>query len=162
MLQLAPPSRIFVATPPVDFSKGIASLAAICRQGRHEHPLSGAVFGLRNRSATALKILCDDGQGFWLCLQRLSQGHCTWGPPSTAPHRPLCARDLLILLWNGKPERAAMAADGRKGTPKASPGHSAPATTPPGSQTPRGDTLVGPPSIPPRSRQPEDRWQAGW
>jgi transposase len=70
MLQLAPPSRIFLAIQPVDFRKGIASLAAVCRQLLHEHPLSGAVFVLRNRSATALKILFYDGQGFWLCMKR--------------------------------------------------------------------------------------------
>jgi transposase len=114
MLQLAPQSRIFLATQPVDFRKGIDSLATICRQVLHEHPLSGAVFVFRNRSATALKILFYDGQGFWLWMKRLSQGHFTWWPTSTDTHLPLCARDLLILLWNGNPERAAMAADWRK------------------------------------------------
>ena len=67
MLQLSPQSRIFLATQPVDFRKGIDSLAAVCRQVLDQQPLSGAVFVFRNRSATALKLLFYDGQGFWLC-----------------------------------------------------------------------------------------------
>jgi transposase len=122
MLQLAPQSRIFLAIQPVAFRKGIDSLAAVCRQLLHEHPLSGAVFVFRHRSATALKILCDDGQGFWLCMKRLSQGRFTWWPTSTDTPLTWCARDLLILLWHGNPERAAMATDGRQvaeGEPRA-------------------------------------------
>jgi transposase len=116
MLQLAPQSRIFLATQPVDFRKGIDALAAVCRQALGQQPLSGVVFVLRNRSATALKILCYDGQGFWLCMKRLSKGRFTWWPTSAQAQVPLCARDLLILLWNGNPERAAMAADWRRVT----------------------------------------------
>ena len=114
MLQISPQSRIFLATQPVDFRKGIDSLAAVCRQLLPEHPLRGAVFVFRNRSATALKILFYDGQGFWLCMKRLSQGRFTWWPTSTDTHLLLGARDRLILLWNGNPERAAMAPDGHK------------------------------------------------
>ena len=122
MRQLSPQSRIFLATQPVDFRKGIDSLAAVCRQVLDQQPLSGAVFVFRNRSATALKLLFYDGQGFWLCMKRLSQGRFTWWPTSAEAQRPLCARDLLILLWNGDPERAAMATDWRKvayGEPRA-------------------------------------------
>ena len=32
MIQLTPQSRIFLATEPVDFRKGIDGLAAVCRQ----------------------------------------------------------------------------------------------------------------------------------
>ena len=67
MGQLTPQSRILVAIAPVDFRKGIDGLAAVCRQVRAEQPLSGAVFVFRNRSATAIKLLFYDGQGFWLC-----------------------------------------------------------------------------------------------
>ena len=114
MLQLAPQSRIFLATQPVDFRKGIDSLAAVCRQVLGEQPLGGAVFVFRNRKATALKILFYDGQGFWLCMKRLSQGRFTWWPTSADARVPLYARDLLILIWNGDPERAQMAKDWRK------------------------------------------------
>ena len=53
MLQLSPQSRIFLATQPVDFRKGIDALAAGCRQVLGQQPLGGAVFVFRNRSATA-------------------------------------------------------------------------------------------------------------
>jgi transposase len=66
MLQLTPQSRILLAIEPVDFRKGIDSLAALCRQALAENPRSGALYVFRNRAGTALKILCYDGQGYWL------------------------------------------------------------------------------------------------
>jgi transposase len=66
MLQLTPQTRILLATEPVDFRKGIDGLAAVCRRVLLEQPLSGTVFVFRNRAGTALKLLCYDGQGFWL------------------------------------------------------------------------------------------------
>ena len=46
MLQLTPQSRIFVATEPVDFRKGIDGLAAVCRRVLGDNPLSGALYRL--------------------------------------------------------------------------------------------------------------------
>jgi transposase len=111
MVQLSPQSRIFLATQPVDFRKGIDGLAAVCRKVLGEQPLSGAVFVFRNRSGTALKILFYDGQGFWLCTKRLSQGRFHWWPHSEGPSSRLSARELLVLLWNGSPSQAGMAQD---------------------------------------------------
>jgi transposase len=73
----------------------------------------------RNRAGTGLKILCYDGQGFWLCTKRLSTGLRRWWPGAERPgaERPaarLSARELQILLWNGLPEQAAMAEDWRR------------------------------------------------
>jgi transposase len=114
MLQLTPQSRIFLATEPVDFRKGIDGLAAVCRQVLQAQPLSGAVFVFRNRAGTALKLLCYDGQGYWLMMKRLSQGRFTWWPTTVDAQVPLSARELVILLWNGDPERAQMAQDWRR------------------------------------------------
>ena len=80
MLQLTPQSRIFVATTPVDFRKGIDGLAALCRQVLGENPLEGAVYVFRNRTGTALKLLLYDGQGYWMMMKRLSQGRFRWWP----------------------------------------------------------------------------------
>jgi len=113
MLQLTPHSRILLATEPVDFRKGIDGLAAVCRQVLREQPLSGAVFVFRNRAGTALKLLVYDGQGYWLCSQRLSQGRFQWWPSSQGPSAPLAARELSLLLWNGLPLQAQMAEDWR-------------------------------------------------
>jgi len=114
MLQLTPQSRIFVATHPVDFRKGIDGLCAVCRQILGENPLTGAVYVFRNRAGTALKLLCYDGQGYWLCMKRLSQGRFTWWPTSAEARVPHSARQLMILIWNGNPERAQMARDWRR------------------------------------------------
>ncbi len=109
MVQLSPQSRIFLATRPVDFRKGIDGRAAMCRQVLNEHPLSGAVFVFRNRSATTLKLLFYDGQGYWLCTKRLSKGRFQWWPDAQGERLPLSARELLVLLWNGLPYQAQMA-----------------------------------------------------
>jgi transposase len=109
MLQLTPQSRIFLAVQPIDCRKGIDGLAALCRQTLAENPLGGAVYVFRNRTGTTLKLLAYDGQGFWLCTKRLSQGHFHWWPTATSPSVTLSARELSILLWNGHPDRAQFA-----------------------------------------------------
>jgi len=75
MLQLTAQRPVFVAIEPADFRRGIDGLAALGRQRLAEDPFAGAIFVFRNRRGTALKLLCDDGQGFWLCQKRFSQGH---------------------------------------------------------------------------------------
>jgi transposase len=114
MLQLTPQSRIFVATEPVDFRKGIDGLGAVCRQRLGANPLEGAVYVFRNRAGTALKRLLYDGQGYWMMMKRLSQGRFLWWPTRADARGPLSARELIILLWNGDPERAQMARDWRR------------------------------------------------
>jgi len=114
MLQLTPQSRIFLATEPVDFRKGIDGLAAVCRQVLGENPLEGAIYVFRNRAGTALQLLRYDGQGYWLLMKRLSQGRFTWWPTTSDARVPLAARELIIVLWNGHPERAQMACDWRR------------------------------------------------
>jgi transposase len=109
MLQLAPQSRIFLAVQPVDFRKGIAGRAALCRQILSENPLGGAVYVLRNRTGTTLKLLAYDGQGFWLCTKRLSHGRFHWWPTAARPSVTLSAWELPILLGNGHPDRAQLA-----------------------------------------------------
>lgn len=109
MLQLAPQSRSFLAVQPVDFRKGIDSLAALCRQTLGDNPLGGAVYVFRTHTGTTLKLLAYDGQGVWLCTTRLSQGRFHWGPTAATPSVTLSARELSILLWNGNPERAQLA-----------------------------------------------------
>jgi transposase len=114
MIQLTPQSRIFLATEPVDFRKGIDGLAAVCRQVLGDNPLEGAVYVFRNRSGTSLKLLLYDGQGYWMMLKRLSTGRFSWWPQSTDARVPLSAREWVILLWNGQPDRAQMAKDWRR------------------------------------------------
>jgi transposase len=114
MIQLTPQSRIFVATEPVDFRKGIDGLGAVCRQVLGDNPLEGAVYVFRNRSGSAIKLLLYDGQGYGMMMKRLSKGRFSWWPQSPDARVPLSARALIILTWNGDPERAQMAKDWRR------------------------------------------------
>lgn len=115
MIQLPPQLQIMLAYEPVDFRKGIDSLAALCRNRLNCDPFSGTVFLFRNRRATALKLLIYDGQGFWLCLKRFSKGHLAWWPEATGqPLHPLAAHQLSVLLMNGHPELARFQQPWRK------------------------------------------------
>ena len=75
MLQITPQMKIFVATAPADFRRGIDGLAAICKAELDRDPFCGAVFVFRNRRATAIKALLYDGQGFWLCHEAQEQAN---------------------------------------------------------------------------------------
>ena len=114
MLQLTPQSRIFLACEPADFRRGIDGLAALCRQRLRGDPMEGAIFVFRNRRGTALKLLSYDGQGFWLCQKRFSQGRLNWWPATSQASERLTARELQILLWNGNPKTVALAEDWRR------------------------------------------------
>jgi len=98
--------RILVALHPADFRKGIDGLAAVCRQQLQQEPMSGCAFVFRNRSATAVKILLYDGQGFWLCQKRLSRGHFSHWPTGDSSSRALEAHQLQVLLAGGDAEAA--------------------------------------------------------
>lgn len=150
MLTLSPQSRVFLALAPVDFRRGIDALAAVCRQHLGHNPLDGAVYGFRNRRATAIRLLLYDGQGYWLCTKRLSQGRFQWWPQAPGASVELAARELAILLWNGNPEQARMAEDWPAGWPNSGwggPGSSRAATLG-GSETPHGDGSATPPDTP--------------
>jgi transposase len=110
MIQITPQMRIFLAVEPVDFRKGIDGLAALCRQKLQCEPLEGALFVFSSRRRTSLKILAYDGQGFWLCQKRLSQGRFRWWPQGSAQAATsLEAHELQLLLWNGNPTSAQTA-----------------------------------------------------
>jgi transposase len=104
MIQITPQMRILVAVQPVDFRKGIDGLAALCRQALANDPLSGALFVFCSRRRHAIKCLTYDGQGFWVCHKRLSQGRFTgWPPAGSGASLRLDPHQLHLLLWNGDP-----------------------------------------------------------
>jgi len=104
MIQITPQMRILLAVQPVDFRKGIDGLAQLCREKLQAEPMGGALFVFSSRRRRALKILVYDGQGFWLCQKRLSQGRFAgWPPVGEQPTLALDAHQLQVLLWNGDP-----------------------------------------------------------
>lgn len=110
MIQITPQMRLLLAVEPVDFRKGIDGLVAVCRQRLESDPMAGALFVFANRRRQALKILCYDGQGYWLCQKRLSRGRFGWWP-TVGPQATLSldVHQLQLLLWNGNPASAQAA-----------------------------------------------------
>jgi transposase len=113
MIQLAPQMRILVAVEPADFRKGIDGLAKLAREELKNDPFSGSIFVFRNRRGTAVKILVYDGQGFWLCQKRLSQGRFRFWPTGQLT-RGLKAHELQVLLSGGDFEAAQAAPQWRR------------------------------------------------
>ena len=110
MIQITPQMRLLLAVEPVDFRKGIDGLVQVCRQRLHTDPMAGALFVFSNRRRRALKILTYDGQGFWLCQKRLSQGRFGWWPNGgQTPTLGLAVSQLQLLIWNGNPNQAPAA-----------------------------------------------------
>jgi len=123
MLQITPQMKILVAVEPVDFRKGIDSLASVCKMTLGQDPFAGAVFVFRNRRRTAIKVLVYDGQGFWLCQKRLSENRFRWWPTSAKPPadsrvQQLAAHQLLVLFSAGNPDRTFAAPDWCSVSPK--------------------------------------------
>ena len=99
MIQITPQMRVLVGVEPTDFRAGIDGLAERCRKVLATDPFSGVVFVFRNRRKTAIKVLVYDGQGFWLCHKRFSNGHFAFWPSQ----RELEVHELAVLLRGGDP-----------------------------------------------------------
>ena len=117
MLQITPQMKILVAVAPVDFRKGIDGLAAVCKASLQQDPFAGTVFVFRNRRATAIKVLVYDGQGFWLCQKRMSEGRFRWWPSSDKTTKTVAAHELTVLFSAGNPNRTSAAPQWRSVTP---------------------------------------------
>ena len=122
MLQITPQMKVLVAIQPADFRKGIDGLAALCKSSLEQDPFAGTVYVFRNRRGTAIKALVYDGQGFWLCQKRLSEGKFRWWPRASDAAgeervKQLAAHELLVLFSAGNPERTSAAPDWRQVRP---------------------------------------------
>ena len=119
MIQITPQMKILVAIEPADFRKGIDGLGQLCKEALGQDPFGGCIFVFRNRRATALKALVYDGQGFWLCHKRLSEGRFRWWPSDpSAPAKALAAHQLQVLLSAGNPSGTQAPAQWRPVGPK--------------------------------------------
>ncbi|MFQ5601358.1 MAG: IS66 family insertion sequence element accessory protein TnpB [Candidatus Krumholzibacteriia bacterium] len=110
MIQITPQMRVLVSLEPADFRRGIDGLARQCREELRSDPFSGTVFVFRNRRRTAVKALVYDGQGFWLCHKRLSEGKFRhWPSRAGEAMSSLEAHELSVLLRGGDPESVGSA-----------------------------------------------------
>jgi transposase len=114
MLQITPHHHLLLAVKPVDFRKGIDSLAALCRQTLQEDPFRGTFFIFANKLRTTVKILVYDGKGFWLCTRRFSKGRLAWWPTQNVPSFILNPSQFHILLAQGNPMDAHIPNDWRQ------------------------------------------------
>jgi len=104
MLQVTAQMRVLVAVEPTDFRRGIDGLARVCRETLGKDPFNGFVFVFRNRRATAIKVLCYDGQGFWLCQKRMSKSRFRWWVERDCGSSAIVdAHQLAVLLCGGNP-----------------------------------------------------------
>ena len=114
MITLTPQMKVCLYSQHIDFRNGIDGLSGLCRRHFDLDPFSGAVFLFRNRRATAVKVLVYDGQGFWLCQKRLSQGHFKHWPKNQESANQLTAQEIGVLLYNGDPLNSRMASAWKK------------------------------------------------
>jgi transposase len=114
MIALTPQMKVRLFSEHIDFRNGIDGLVAICRKFFEDDPFSGTVFLFRNRKSTSVKILIYDGQGFWLCQKRLSEGRFKYWPQSQANASALTSQEIGVLLFNGDPLSSRMAGAWKK------------------------------------------------
>jgi transposase len=74
----AVPPRIYIATRPIDFRKGLDGLAAVVQEVLQLDPFCGAAFIFRARRCERVKILIFDGSGLILIYKRLEDGKFRW------------------------------------------------------------------------------------
>lgn len=80
MISFGSEVRVFVATSPVDFRKGVHGLVALVADGLNGNPYSGDVFVFRSKRADKLKFLVFDGSGMILATKWLEEGRFTLPP----------------------------------------------------------------------------------
>jgi len=72
------PVKVFVATRPVDFRKGIDGLALAVQEMIWLDPFCGAIFVFRAKRADRIKLLIWDQTGMVLVQKRLEGGKFVW------------------------------------------------------------------------------------
>lgn len=69
---------IYLACGATDMRKSINGLSILVQSHFELDPFCSALFVFCNRGRDRLKILEWDGDGFWLHLKRLENGHFKW------------------------------------------------------------------------------------
>ena len=103
MISVSPKHRIFLAISPIDFRKGLDSIARLCKYHFNQDPTNGHYYIFRNKRKTDIKLLYYDSQGFCLFQKRLSSGRFNNWPTGSAPLITLTPAQLQVLIYNGDP-----------------------------------------------------------
>ena len=70
--------RIYLASKPVDFRKGMDGLAAIVMNEFELDPFSGAIFIFRSKRADRMKLIVWDGTGLVMAYKRIEGAGFVW------------------------------------------------------------------------------------
>jgi transposase len=97
MITPPPGVRVFVWPVPVDFRRGMDSLAALVQVTLRRDPFAGDIFVFRARRMDRVKLIVYDGTGLILMTKRLEAGRFVW-PPVTDGVLRLSALQLSVLL----------------------------------------------------------------
>lgn len=111
MLQINNQMKIFVSPASVDFRLGIDGMCALIKNKMDLDPMGGALFAFTNTRRSGIKFIVYDGQGYWFCYKRLSQGRIKWWPSGSESALPLDARNLLLMIYNGDPLKVKFQSD---------------------------------------------------
>lgn len=80
-------SSIQLCVRPIDFRKGIFSLASAIKNEFDEEPFSGSLFLFTNKNRKNLRALYWDKTGFAMWSKALEKNHFPW--PKKVEHRKL-------------------------------------------------------------------------
>lgn len=98
MLYLTQESDILLAVHPIDFRKQMDGLIGLCREFLSDDPRSGRFFVFINKAHTMIRVLCYEGDGYWLASKRLSRGrYALWPKQGEISHRVLASEMSQIL-----------------------------------------------------------------
>ena len=89
---------VYLCEQPVDFRKGAASLAVLVEAQLSLNPFADCLYVFRNRSATAIKLLYWERNGFCLWQKRLEKARFFWPTPSQSGTVTLSVQQLNWLL----------------------------------------------------------------
>ncbi|MBF6651174.1 IS66 family insertion sequence element accessory protein TnpB [Methylobacter sp. BlB1] len=98
MRPTAPLCPVYLCAEPVDFRKGMGSLAVLVEAQLQLNPFAEALFVFTNRSSTALKVLYWERNGFCLWQKRLEQDRFVWPKADEAGVVSLTVQQLNWLL----------------------------------------------------------------
>lgn len=90
--------QVYLCTKPVDFRKGMGSLAVLVESQLTLNPFAEALFVFRNRNTTAVKILYWERNGFCLWQKRLEKEKFFWPKPGSSGCISLTVEQLNWLL----------------------------------------------------------------
>ena len=104
MLTIAPGTRVYLATEPVDLRRGHDGLCALVRGHLALDPFAGHLFVFVGRRRDRIKILFWDRGGFVVYYKRLARGRFTTPRVSADADRiTLDATQLAMLLGGFDP-----------------------------------------------------------